>query len=297
MLQLCRLTVGELRKLVTKARKQNHLTGPASKEQLLALFEAHADMDESVAQVLEGPVRVPMLRAQRVMLKDMYHPKVSGMNRASLLRYIYSCASDMNWRFPNMNDYEHRKRVGKAWRNSKPIGRSNKPPAGILPKRDRPKRALTVHQKFMSIQMKSADLREDYPDAKERFVAATALWNEEKGGIAKRSRALVGRRRARAADEVEAADRREERETTRRKAATKRARELKQHKARNATVAAQRAAPSRAAIKRVGKIPKKKRNDDDDDDDDLALDIDAPARASRSSASRRVGGQTRRFLD
>ena len=63
MLQPCRLTVGELRKLVTKARKQNHLTGPASKEQLLALFEAHADMDESVAQVLEGPMRVPMLAA------------------------------------------------------------------------------------------------------------------------------------------------------------------------------------------------------------------------------------------
>jgi hypothetical protein len=54
MLQPCRLTVGELRKLVTKARKQNHLTGPATKEQLLTLFEAHADMDESVAQVLEG---------------------------------------------------------------------------------------------------------------------------------------------------------------------------------------------------------------------------------------------------
>ena len=42
-------------------------------------------MDESVAHVLEGPVRVPMLRAQRVMLRDMYHPKVGEMNRASLL--------------------------------------------------------------------------------------------------------------------------------------------------------------------------------------------------------------------
>ena len=294
MLQPCRLTVGELRKLVTKARKQNHLTGPASKEQLLALFEAHADMDESVAQVLESPVRVPMLRAQRVMLKDMYHPKVSDMNRATLLRYIYSCASDLNWRFPNMNDYEHRKRVGKACRNSKPIGRSNKPPAGILPKKERPKRALTAHQKFMSTKMKSADLRQDYPDAKERFVAATALWNQEKGGIAKRSRALAGRRRARADEEEEEADRREERETARRKAATKRAKELKQRKARVTKEAAQRAAPARAAMKKIGKIPKKKRADDDDD---LSLDFDEPARASRSSAPKRIGGQKRRFLD
>ena len=153
-----------------------------------------------------------------------------------------------------MNDYEHRKRVGKACRNSKPIGRSSKPPAGILPKKDRPKRALTAHQKFMSTQMKSADLRQDYPDAKQRFVAATALWNEQKGGIAKRSRALAGRRRARADEEEEAADRREERETTRRKAATKRAKELKQHKARVAKEAAERAAPRRAAMKKIGKI-------------------------------------------
>jgi hypothetical protein len=250
-------------------------------------------MDESVAQVLEGPVRVPMLRAQRVMLKDMYHPKVGDLRRATLLRYIYSTASDLGWRYPNMNDYEHRKRVGKACRNSKPIGRSNKPPAGILPKKDRPKRALTAHQKFMSTKMKSADLRQDYPDAKQRFVAATALWTEQKGGIAKRSRALAGRRRARADEEEEAADRREERETTRRKAATKRAKELKQHKARNAKQAAERAAPRRAAMKKVGKIPKKKRNDDAD----LALDIDEPARASRSSAPKRIGKQKRRFLD
>ena len=293
MLQPCRLTVGELRKLVTKARKQNHLTGPASKEQLLALFEAHADMDESVAQVLEGPVRVPMLMAQRVMLKDMYHPKVGDLRRAALLRYIYSTASDLGWRYPNMNDYEHRKRVGKACRNSKPIGRSSKPPAGILPKKDRPKRALTAHQKFMSVKMKSADLRQDYPDAKQRFVAATALWNEQKGGIAKRSRALAGRRRARADEEEEAADRREERETARRKAATKRARELKQRKARNDKQAAERAAPRRAAMNKIGKIPKKKRAADDD----LSLDIDEPARASRSSAPKRIGGQKRRFLD
>ena len=39
--------------------------------------------------------------------------------------------------------------------------------------------------------------------------------------------------------------------------------------------------------------PKKKRAADDD----LSLDIDEPARASRSSASRRIGGQKRRFLD
>ena len=46
-------------------------------------------------------------------------------------------------------------------------------------------------------------------------------------------------------------------------------------------------------MKRAGKIPKKKRNADAD----LELDIDEPARASRSSAPKRIGGQKRRFLD
>ena len=46
-------------------------------------------------------------------------------------------------------------------------------------------------------------------------------------------------------------------------------------------------------MKKVGKIPKKTRAADAD----LELDIDEPARASRSSAPKRVGKQKRRFLD
>ena len=46
-------------------------------------------MDESVGEVLEGPIRVPMLKVQRTMLRDMYHPKVSEMNRTALLRYVW----------------------------------------------------------------------------------------------------------------------------------------------------------------------------------------------------------------
>ena len=57
------------------------------------LFERHADMDASVGEVLEGPIRVPMLKVQRTMLRDMYHPKVSEMNRTALLRYIYMTQS------------------------------------------------------------------------------------------------------------------------------------------------------------------------------------------------------------
>ena len=100
--QPCRLTVGELRKIVTRARKDNHLTGPANKEQLIMLFKRHADMDESVGEVLEGPIRVPMLKVQRSMLRDMYHPKVSDLNRTALLRYIYMAAHTLGWEFPRL---------------------------------------------------------------------------------------------------------------------------------------------------------------------------------------------------
>ena len=86
MSQPCALKVGELRKVVTKARRDNHLTGPANKEQLIGLFEAHAEVHEDVAQVLEGEVRVPMLKVQRVMLKDMFHPKVGEMNIATTIK-------------------------------------------------------------------------------------------------------------------------------------------------------------------------------------------------------------------
>ena len=156
MLQPCRLTVGELRKLVTKARKQNHLTGPATKEQLLALFEAHADMDESVAQVLEGPVRVPMLRAQRVMMKDMYHPKVGDMNRATLLRYIYSTASDLGWRYPNMNDYEHRSRHEKDWQNPQKDARRRRRRSGARYRRAGPRLSLQCLQAAVPPQRRAA---------------------------------------------------------------------------------------------------------------------------------------------
>eukprot|EP01046_Picozoa_sp_COSAG06_P092298 COSAG06_NODE_38534_length_422_cov_1.095975_2_plen_57_part_01 len=41
----CSLTVGDLRKAVTRARKRNHITGPANREQMMLVGEAHADID------------------------------------------------------------------------------------------------------------------------------------------------------------------------------------------------------------------------------------------------------------
>ena len=252
--QPCRLTVGELRKIVTRARKDNHLTGPANKEQLVTLFERHADMDESVGEVLEGPIRVPMLKVQRTMLRDMYHPKVSEMNRTTLLRYIYMAAHTLGWDFPDMGDYTQRTRIGKACQKSRPIGQSAKPPAGILSKKDRPKRALSRHQKFISQKMRNANVRMQYPDAKERFKAVSAMWQEQKGQVAQHDRAVANRRRARQQVQDDADDVREERARTRRQAAAARKKEAAamEKEQRDKTDANQR------RLRSYGRVPKRK---------------------------------------
>ena len=124
MSQPCRLPLGELRKLVRHARRNNHLVGPANREQLVHLFETHANVHEDVGTVLEGPVTVAILKANRNMLRDTFHSEnPAKMDRASLLRYIYYTASAYGWDYPDMDQYEQRARVGKACRQSRPIGK------------------------------------------------------------------------------------------------------------------------------------------------------------------------------
>ena len=192
----------------------------------MQLFESHADVHEDVGQVLEGPITVAILKAQREMLKDMFHSEnPTKMDRAALLRYIYFTASQYGWEYPDMDKYEQRANIGKACVKSRPIGKGAKPPAGILPKKDRPSRTLTRHQRFMSQEMKRPELRADYPDIKERFAAATASWHEHKDEIARQDRSIANRRRARQQAMEDAQDAREERARTRRQAAAARQKE------------------------------------------------------------------------
>ena len=63
----------ELRKAVTRARKRNHITGPANREQMMIVGEAHAEIDDPRAKRIvtdyleQSPITVPDLR-------DMYPP-------------------------------------------------------------------------------------------------------------------------------------------------------------------------------------------------------------------------------
>ena len=251
--QPCRLTVGELRKIVTRARKDNHLTGPANKQQLITLFERHTKLDESVGDALEGPRRVPMLKVQRTMLRDMFHPKVSEMNRTAILRYIYMAAHTLGWEFPDMGDYQQRTRIGKSCQNSRPIGKGPKPPAGILSKKDRPQRALTRHQKFMRQEMRRPDVKARYPDAKERFKYVSANWQANKDRIGRDDRARENRRRARQQRLEDAQDAREELARRKRQATARRQKEIA------AMEAEQRAATerSRASVAVAGRVPRR----------------------------------------
>eukprot|EP01046_Picozoa_sp_COSAG06_P067910 COSAG06_NODE_17815_length_920_cov_0.790499_3_plen_157_part_01 len=63
----CSISVTQLRKAVTAARKANHITGKANREQLMEIGEGHADLGGShaaaVVKYLErSPLTVPMLR-------------------------------------------------------------------------------------------------------------------------------------------------------------------------------------------------------------------------------------------
>eukprot|EP01043_Picozoa_sp_COSAG02_P017601 COSAG02_NODE_801_length_17030_cov_150.308428_5_plen_160_part_00 len=108
-----------------------------------------------------------ILKAQRGMLQDIYHSEnPTKMDRAALLQYIYYTASKYGWEYPDMDQYKQRTRIGKSCTNSRPIGKGPKPPAGILPKKDRPQRALSRHQRFMKQVLSHSNLRAEYPDAR-----------------------------------------------------------------------------------------------------------------------------------
>ena len=254
MSQPCRLPVGELRKIVRLARRANYLVGPANREQLMELFETHADVHEDVAQVLEGPTTVPMLKAQRQMLKDTFHSEnPTKMDRAALLRYIYFTASKYGWEYPDMDEYEQRAVIGKSCQKSRPIGKGPKPPAGILPKKDRPERALTRHQKFMRQEMRRPDVKAQYPDVKERFKYVSANWQENKERIGRDDRAREDRRRARQQALDDAQEAREERERRKRKATARRQKEIAAMEAKQ-NADRERA---RVSIAAAGRVPRR----------------------------------------
>ena len=97
----CSLTVGDLRKAVTRARKRNHITGPANREQMMLVGEAHAEIDDPRAKRIvtdyleQSPITVPDLRDMRSKIKSFFHPRASAMKMNDIVTYVYWTTKDL----------------------------------------------------------------------------------------------------------------------------------------------------------------------------------------------------------
>ena len=100
----CAISVTQLRKAVTAARRANYLVGPARREELLLVAESHADAEDDFKEVSrkfgrvasrvkkilgEENLTIPVLRAIRTKIKQTFHPPVSQMKYQALIEYVY----------------------------------------------------------------------------------------------------------------------------------------------------------------------------------------------------------------
>jgi hypothetical protein len=189
--QPCKYNLPALRKTITAARRANHLTGPATREQLINLLELHADIDEAYGEALHGNMTVPTLRAGLRDVKLAMHPSVSSLSRTAALQYIYGTAKLLGWSYNELDEMPERARVSKGCVKARKTGVTATAPTRILTKKHRPKRAQTEHQRFVSQEMQRSAMKTQYPDVKDRFRAVAAKWKAEK---ARRARVPTTRR-------------------------------------------------------------------------------------------------------
>jgi hypothetical protein len=131
----CAYKIGDLRKAVTTARRANHITGPANKEQLMIIGEQHADIPGKggdrirKAYMEQGSARrtVSDLRDMRSEIKDLFHPPVSRMGKDALIRYVYMTAKHLGWKWTQLEGLAQSRRQPKGCRSSKLPGRLEAP--------------------------------------------------------------------------------------------------------------------------------------------------------------------------
>lgn len=173
----CSISVTQLRKAVTAARRANHITGKANREQLMAIGEGHADLGgrhaAAVVKYLErSPLTVPMLREMRGLIKGAFHRPVSELSMSDLQEYIYWTAKDLGWSWSQLDGIAPKKRQPRGCRGSAAPGRSRDVPM-------RKKRAPSKYNMF--IKKYIAEHRGDSDDVRELFTDATAAWNRGAG--------------------------------------------------------------------------------------------------------------------
>jgi hypothetical protein len=207
----CSLTVGDLRKAVTRARKRNHITGPANREQMMLVGEAHAEIDDPRAKRIvtdyleQSPITVPDLRDMRSKIKSFFHPRASAMKMNDIVTYVYWTTKDLGWTWSELDGLSPKMRQPRGCRKSQPPGKKRVPPdtaLGIAKKRK-------PSQYNLFLKSYIAKHRGDSDDAKEVFKAATVAWGKSKGRRdgAKRGAATRAHKRAAPARERERVER------------------------------------------------------------------------------------------
>jgi hypothetical protein len=131
----CSYKIGDLRKAVTAARRANHITGAANKEQLMLIGEQHADIPGKggdrirKAYMEQGSARrtVSDLRDMRSEIKDLFHHPVSRMSKDALIRYVYMTAKHLGWKWTQLEGLAQSRRQPRGCRSSKLPGRLEAP--------------------------------------------------------------------------------------------------------------------------------------------------------------------------
>ena len=163
----CSISVTQLRKAVTAARKANHITGKANREQLMEIGEGHADLGGShaaaVVKYLErSPLTVPMLREMRGLIKGAFHRPVSELSMSGLQEYIYWTAKDLGWTWSQLDGIAPKRRQPRGCRGSAAPGRSRDVPA----RKKRAPSAYNLHVKrYMEEHRGESDVRQLFTDA------------------------------------------------------------------------------------------------------------------------------------
>ena len=163
------------------------------------------------------------LRRTWTQVKKRVHLPVSKLSKIDVLNYLYSTADFLDWDWSDSIDGTVKKRISKACRSSKQPGQTTNVPAGILPKSNRPKRAPTAYQNYMKERLAEMKNNREFRrlNQKEKFKLAAQQYRRHV-------------QRQEDAEHQQAVE------------------------AENAAENRERAARSRAILKKTGKVPKKK---------------------------------------
>lgn len=177
-MQVCAYRATDLRKAITKKRREMKIVGSHGRGQLRELLVQHGGLAEA-----EGDTDT--LRQRWAAVRKDVHRPVTRMSVTQAVQYMYRMAAEpFNWNWGTVLTQQGQKqRVSKRCRRAPGIGEVSEAPAGALPKPrndlDVP-RPLSTYQQHMSNTMRR--LKTSQPDMshKERFAEAVRLWRREK---------------------------------------------------------------------------------------------------------------------